>query len=248
MEFDAGILLAAIAIGLVKGGIGGPLAGAIILPVLTQRMSVAGAVGLAMPLLIVGDFFAMLFYWRKWDTGFLRLLLPGAALGIICGTLLLVVLPDLVLRRMLGVATLAVVVYKLASDAPGRVEYHPRDWHGRLAGLASGLASALANLGGPPITAWLLLQGTGPTAFVGTLTFFFFVVNLAKMPGYFAAGIVDGPLILGIAWALPVIPPLVLLGRRVIGLVNHRLFERAMLALLALAGLWLLFSAPVPAR
>ena len=84
-------------IGLVKGGIGGPLAGAIILPLLTQHMSVAGAVGIAMPLLIVGDIFAMRFYWREWDPRFMRLLLPGALLGIIGGTFLLVTLPDMVL-------------------------------------------------------------------------------------------------------------------------------------------------------
>ena len=102
MEFETVILLAAILIGLVKGGIGGPLAGAIILPLLTQRMSVAGAVGIAMPLLIVGDIFAMRFYWREWDPRFMRLLLPGALLGIIGGTFLLVNLPDLFLQAHSG--------------------------------------------------------------------------------------------------------------------------------------------------
>ena len=157
MDFSFVILIAAIAIGLVKGGIGGPFAGAVILPLLTQRMSVAAAVGVAMPLLIVGDLFAMRFYWREWDARFLRLLLPGAVVGIIAGTLLLVALPDLVLRRLLGITTLTVVFYKVASDSLEQIEYRPRDWHGQLAGMASGFASALANLGGPPITAWLLL-------------------------------------------------------------------------------------------
>lgn len=245
MDFSFVILIAAIAIGLVKGGIGGPFAGAVILPLLTQRMSVAGAVGVAMPLLIVGDLFAMRFYWREWDGRFLRLLLPGAVVGIIAGTLLLVALPDLVLRRLLGITTLTVVLYKVASDTLEQIEYRPRDWHGQLAGMASGFASALANLGGPPITAWLLLQGSRPTTFVGTITFFFCFVNLAKLPGYFAAGVMDTALIASIAWALPVIPPFVWLGRRTIGLINRRLFEKAMLLLLAIAGVSLLLSAPV---
>ena len=244
MEFETVILLAAILIGLVKGGIGGPMAGAIILPLLTQRMTVAGAVGVAMPLLIVGDIFAMRFYWREWDPRFMRLLLPGALLGIIGGTFLLVTLPDLVLRQILGVATLGIVLYKIASDSLSKVEYQPRDWHGRLAGAASGMSSTLANLGGPPIIAWLLLQGSRPKTFVGTITFFFFTVNLAKMPGYFATGIVDLPRILSIVWVLPVIPPFVWLGRRAIGRINRRLFERAMLVMLTWAGLSLLFSAP----
>lgn len=245
MEFSLVILIAAAAIGLVKGGIGGPFAGAVILPLLTQRMSVAGAVGVAMPLLIMGDIFAMRFYWREWDARFLRLLLPGAVVGIIAGTLLLVALPDLVLRRLLGITTLTVVLYKVASDSLESIEYRPRDWHGQLAGMASGFASALANLGGPPITAWLLLQGSKPTTFIGTITFFFFFVNLAKLPGYFAAGVLDAPLVISIAWALPFIPPFVWLGRRTIGLVNRKLFELGMLALLTVAGISLLLSAPM---
>ena len=83
-----------------------------------------------------------------------------------------------------------------------------------------------------------------PKTFVGTITFFFFTVNLAKMPGYFATGIVDVPRILSIVWVLPVIPPFVWLGRRAIGRINRRLFERAMLVMLTWAGLSLLFSAP----
>ncbi len=245
MESTLAIFFAAIAIGLVKGGIGGSLAGAIVLPLLTQRMSVAGAVGVAMPLLITGDIFAMRVYWREWEVRYLRLLLPGAIVGIVVGTVLLVSLPDLVLRRILGVTTIAAVLYKLASDSMPHLNYQPRNWHGQLAGMAAGLTSTLANLGGPPITAWLLLQRSQPTAFVGTITFFFFFVNLAKLPGYFATGVVDLALIASLAWALPFVPPFVWLGRRVINQVNRPLFERVMLALLALAGISLLLSEPV---
>ena len=245
MESTLAIVIAAMAIGLVKGGIGGSLAGVIVLPLLTQRMSVAGAVGVAMPLLIMGDFFAMRVYWREWEVRYLKLLLPGAVVGIVIGTVLLVSLPDLVLRRILGITTIVAVIYKLPSDSMPHLNYGPRDWHGQLAGMAAGLSSTLANLGGPPITAWLLLQRSQPATFVGTITFFFFFVNLAKLPGYFATGVVDLPLIAGLAWALPLVPPFVWLGRRVINRVNRILFERVMLALLALAGLSLLLSAPV---
>lgn len=245
MDFDAGILLAAILIGLVKGGIGGTFAGAVVLPILTQRMPVAGAVGVAMPLLITGDLFAMRVYWRQWSAAHLRLLLPGAVVGIIIGTLVLVALPDLILRRLLGLSTLLIVFYKIASDALPHLDYRPRDWHGQLAGMAGGFASAVANLGGPPVTAWLLLQKSTPTSFVGTITFFFFFVNLTKLPGYFAAGVIDAPLVAGIVWALPFIPPCVWLGRRTIALVSRSLFEKVMLVLLTIAGIALLLSDPV---
>ena len=193
-------------IGLVKGGLTGPIGGAIILPLLSQTMPVPQAAGLTLPLLIVGDFFAMRFYWREWDLKLVKLLLPAALIGIIIGISLLSALPNNVLRPMLGILSLGIIAYKVAGDLLTSVEYQPRSWHGYLAGFLSGLMSALANSGGPPITAYLLLQKLKPTAFVGTMTLFFFIVNLLKVPGYLSAHFIDVPKLISIAWVIPSMP------------------------------------------
>ncbi|MBZ0302307.1 MAG: sulfite exporter TauE/SafE family protein, partial [Anaerolineae bacterium] len=229
-------------IGLVKGGLTGPIGGAIILPLLSQTMTVPQAAGITLPLLIVGDMFAMRFYWGTWDLKRLKLLLPSAIVGIVLGISLLVSLPDDVLRRMLGLITIGILIYKVTSDALRKVEYLPRNWHGYLAGFGSGFMSALANLGGPPITAYLLLQKLEPTTFVGTQALFFTIVNLLKLPGFLGAGIIDIPTLLRIAWVIPLIPIGVWIGRRAIGWVNRLWFERAMVVLLLWASLSLLFS------
>ncbi len=236
------IIFIGIFIGLVKGGVTGPIGGAVILPLLTQTMSVPQAAGIALPLLIVGDIFAMRFYWREWDMKLIRLLLPTALLGIVIGIGLLVTLPDDVLRRMLGLFTIGIIIYKIAGDWLASVEYQPRNWHGYLAGFGSGFMSAMANLGGPPITAYLLLQKLKPTAFVGTMTLFFFIVNLLKVPGFLSAGLIDIPTLIRIAWVLPLIPLGVWIGRRAIGWINRVWFERAMIVLLFIASLTLLFG------
>jgi uncharacterized protein len=231
-------------IGLVKGGVTGPIGGAVILPLLSQTMSVPQAAGITLPLLIVGDIFAMRFYWREWDLRFIKLLLPAAIVGIVIGIGLLVSLPDVWLRRILGVFTLVVIAYKFTSDSLRTVEYRHQNWHGYLAGFTTGLTSALANVGGPPISAYMLLQRLQPTAFVGTLTLFFFIINLIKLPGFFGAGIIDIPTLISIAWVIPLIPLGVWIGRRAIGWINRVWFERAMMVLLVWASLILLFSNP----
>jgi len=236
------VIFIGIFIGLVKGGVTGPIGGAVILPLLSQTMSVPQAAGITLPLLIVGDIFAMRFYWREWDVKLVRLLLPAALAGIVLGISLLVTLPDDVLRRMLGIFTIGIIIYKVAGDALQTVEYQPRAWHGYVAGFASGLTSALANLGGPPITAYLLLQKLKPTAFVGTMTLFFFIVNLLKVPGFLSAGFIDIPTLISIAWVIPLIPVGVWIGRRAIGWINREWFERAMIVLLFIASLSLLFG------
>jgi uncharacterized protein len=244
MDPVVAILLAGLWIGLSKGGLGGPIAGALVLPMLSQIMPVPMAVGLILPLLLLGDVFAMWAYWRVWDVHYFRLMMPFAVVGIVLGTVLLATLPDLVLRRVLGLFTLGIVVYKLSSDSLKRVEYRPRNWHGYLAGWAAGFASALANLGGPPVTAYLLLQKLSPSVFIGTITLFFFVVNLIKLPGYLGANIIDLEQLLAIAWMLPVIPVGVWVGRMVVRRINNRLFEWSMIVVLVWAGISLLLSSP----
>jgi len=236
------LIFIGIFIGLVKGGVTGPIGGAVILPLLSQTMTVPQAAGITLPLLIVGDIFAMRFYWRKWDMSLIKRLLPAAVVGILIGLFLLVSLPDKDLRRILGVFTIIAILFKLGSDSLRSIKYEPRGWHGYLAGFTSGLTSALANLGGPPITAYLLLQKLEPTAFVATQTLFFFVVNLLKVPGYLSESIIDIPLLISILWVTPLIPIGVWIGRWAIGKVNRLWFERVMMVLLFWSSLTLLFS------
>ena len=233
------IALVGLIIGLVKGGIGGPIAGAFILPLLSQTMTVPQAVGITLPLLMIGDVFAMRFYWREWDMRLTRLMLPAAAVGIIMGTLLLVSLSDQVLRYLLGTFTLGMIAYKLLSDSLKSLEYTPRAWHGYLAGWASGLTSALANLGGPPANTYLLLQKLQPVTFVGTVTLFFTVVNILKLPGFLAAEIIDIQQLVRIAWVVPIIPLGVWVGRRLIDRFPRVLFERFMMVLLFISAILL---------
>src|SRR5262249_4681764 len=54
--------------------------------------------GLISPLLLMSDPIAMRFYWRKWDSRQLRLLVPAAILGILAGTWALTLLSEVWLR------------------------------------------------------------------------------------------------------------------------------------------------------
>lgn len=234
MTYILVIALAALIVGLAKGGLG-PL-GALLAPLLASVMPVAEAVGITLPLLIVGDWFALRAYWKTWDMRLVRLLLPGAIVGIILGLTLLTSLSDDALRRVLGVFTLLIAAYKVASETIKRLEYRPHDWHGMVAGSTAGFASALANAGGPPITSYLLLQKLEPAVFVGTSTLFFAIVNLLKLPAFLGAGVIDLPRLAGVLWALALIPVGVWIGRGVITRMNRRVFEWLIFVSLLWAG------------
>ncbi len=234
---------AATLIGLSKGGIGGPLPTMLATLMISQRVSVATAVALAVPMLMVGDAFALHSYWGTWDRKHSWALIPAGAVGVAIGLFLLRGLPDRSLRVGLGVAGLVVVGYKIFSHWRGREHYQRRVWHGPLAGLLSGAASAMLNAGGPPITSYLLLQPISPTVFMGTNTLFFAIVNLLKLPGSLAAGVVTPS---ALAWSLafcPLVAAGVYLGRYVIARIDPVVFDHIMTAVLVVACAWLIATA-----
>jgi uncharacterized membrane protein YfcA len=248
------VSLVALLVGLSKGGMGAVL-GVLATPLLSQVMPVANAISLALPLLLVGDAVALWLFWKQWEWRYIRLLMPAAIIGIIAGTLLLTVLDDVTMRRVLAIFTLGFVVYKVWGEGKLGARYTPRDWHATLAGGAAGFGSALANVGGPPFTAYLLLQNLKPLTFVGTTTLFFALVNALKL-GLFA--VVDAADIPGLAarnlfnltplieawWVLPIIPAGVWLGRYLVRRIDKVSFERVTLIVLVIAALVLLFVPP----
>jgi hypothetical protein len=90
MRIEVVLMIAAVGavIGLAKGGLG-PVMGALATPLLSQVMPVSQAVATALPLLMMGDVFALRAYWRDWDMRYIRLLVPAAVLGVLAGTYLL---------------------------------------------------------------------------------------------------------------------------------------------------------------
>lgn len=233
----------ALLIGFSKGGLGGPIPISLTTPLLSLVIPISQAVGVILPLLIFADVFALYFYWQKWDMHYIQLMLPTAVLGIVMGSLLLAVLPDEFLKKLIGGFTLIAVLYKLAADHLTSLQYTPHHWHGYFAGWAAGLGSSLANAGSPPFTAYLLLQpDVTPVSFIGTTTLFFAILNVLKIPGFLSAGVMDIPMIISVAWIIPIIPFGVWLGRWILHRMVAKQFERLMLALLFLMSLALLLT------
>ncbi len=234
------IALLGVMIGLAKGGLQG--LGALLTPMLSLVLPPALAVGVILPMLMVGDVFAVYLYRGEWDTGLVRRLLPGAVVGALLGTFLLTSLPGNATRIGLALVTLLAVVYKLVSGAIQRWRYQPRPWHAPAAGLVTGVASALFNLGGPPFNAYLLLQNTSPRTFVATTAIFFALLNVIKVPGFLWARVIDLPLLTSVWWVFLFIPVGILLGRELIKRLNQPVFEWLVMGLLVATSLLLLWQ------
>ena len=231
-------------VGLSKGGLGGPVPVALTVPLLTLIIAPQEAVGLMLPLLLFADLFALYFYWNEWDRHYLLLMLIPGLIGVAFGTLALRDIDALLLKRVIGGLTLAALAFKILNTRIQRLGYHPRRWHGWFAGCASGFGSALANVGAPPFTAYLLLQpNMTPRRFIGTTTFFFALINLTKLPGFIAIGILDMTKLLSIGWVFIPIPIAIFAARALIKRINQQTFEWLMMIPLLILSIALLFGA-----
>lgn len=231
----------ALIIGLSKGGLGGSL-GVIATPLMALVLPAEQVIGLLLPILIFADIFAVAFHWGHWHRKYILLLLPGAIIGVTIGTYFITNAPREALRQMLGVIILSFALYKLFEKQLLKyLTYRPRNWHGAAAGTVAGFSSALAHVGGPPISIYLLLQNVTPRVFIATNALFFAIVNWIKVPYYLYADLFDFALLRQMLWMLPLVVLGVWLGRWGAAKINSQTYEKLILGLLIFSALFFIF-------
>lgn len=227
-------------IGLAKGGFGG--LGALLTPLLALVVPVALAVGVLLPMLMVGDAFALYMYWKEWDLELVKRMLPAGIVGALVGTFLLSWLPPDGLRIILGIFVLIVVAYKFLSDRIQAIRYDPRPWHAPAAGFLSGVASGMFNSGGPPFNSYLLLQKLKARPFIATTAIYFALLNLIKVPGFLYTGVLDLPLLFSLWWVFPFIPVGIWVARMTLTRLSPSAFEWIIIVLLLFSSLTLFWQ------
>ncbi|MEU1668198.1 sulfite exporter TauE/SafE family protein [Streptomyces sparsogenes] len=213
--------------------------------------------GILLPLLIVGDVFAVRTYRRHADWATLVRLFPAVAAGVVVGTVFMLWADDTAVRISIGVILLvmaSVTVWRRRtagqqareqseqneqSEPAGEGRHRARLKAGSY-GVLGGFTTMVANAGGPVMSMYLLSAGFRKLGFLGTSAWFFLIVNVAKVPFSVGLGLIDGhSLLLDAGLALCVIPG-AFLGRAVVDRINQRLFERLVIAATVLGGVQLL--------
>jgi uncharacterized membrane protein YfcA len=236
----AAVGVAAVLIGLSKGGLGGGL-GPLITVLVALVVPPSRAIGVLLPLLMVGDVAAVWVHRHDWDRDAVVRLLPAAVAGIVVASIFLRQASDRGIEIFLAVFSLAFVAYRLLEPRLRRLRLEPGTGLAVTAGATSGVTSTVAHAGGPPVAIYLLAAGTPPVAFVATSAVFFFVVNWLKVPGYVAAGLIDARMLQVLPFAA-LIWPGVVLGRWLVRHASAQVFERIILGLLVVGAVYLLIG------
>ncbi len=225
-------------IGFAKGGFNG--LGALLTPILALVLPVTSAVGVLLPMLMVGDVFAVSMYWKEWDLDLVRRMLPAGIVGALAGTFLLSWMSTDGLRIVLGIFVLGLVAYRFVSDRIQMLRYESRPWHAPAAGFLTGVASGMFNSGGPPFNSYLLFQKLKARPFIATTAIYFALLNLIKVPGFLYTGVLDLPLLFSVWWVFPFIPIGIWVARKTLTRLSPSAFEWIIIVLLIFSSLWLL--------
>ncbi|MFT7289139.1 MAG: putative membrane protein YfcA [Halieaceae bacterium] len=220
--------------GMAKGGFGGAIA-ILAVPLMSLRMSPAQAAAILLPILVVMDLVVVYSYRGQRDLIALRLLLPGALLGVGLGYVFAGAVNDSVMRLLVGLIALVFGLQSLLGRLSSSGTQHRRGV-AAFFGTLAGFVSFSIHAGGPPLTMYLLPKGLKPQVFVGTAGIFFLVVNLLKLPPYYALGQFSVDNLLYSLALVPFAPLGVLLGRALVRRSNPRVYYRLISFFLVLVG------------
>lgn len=251
----------ALVVGLSKTALpgGGTLAVVLFAMALPARESTAAL----LVLLIVGDLFAISMYRRTVDWVLLRRLISPVLLGVAVGTVFLGLASDPAVRRVIGAILLGLLVFTLLrrrreqrGQGGHREHREQREQRGqreqarshpsgsRAAGFGygwlGGFTTMVANAGGPVMSLYLLAKRLDVKTFLGTAAFFFFAVNLVKVPFQIGLGLLNVQILSVVLVLVPLVVVAAFLGRWIAGRISQTVFERLVLGLTALGAVNLL--------
>ena len=223
------VLAAAVLTGLAKTAVPGLASIAVALCALV--LPAKESTGVMLVLLLVGDVLAVWAYRRDADRALLARLVPSVVLGVLAGAAFLRWSTQDQTRRGIGVVLLALVALTVFQRRRGRAPAPVRSAYGALAGFTT----MVANAGGPVTSMYFLACRFSVAAFLGTTAWFFFAVNLVKLPFTVSMGLIRPEhLALDLVLA-PVVVLAALAGRRLAARLPLRVFEPLVIATTVIA-------------
>ena len=233
-------VVAALGVGIGKAGLSGM--GMFHVLVFAFLFGARASTGVVLPLLLIGDVAAVRTFHQhaRWD--YVRRMLPPACLGVVLAAWFMRDLDETLYRPVIGWVTLILSILQFVRMYRphwfGNVP-HAR-WFAWTMGILAGAATMLANAAGPVFAIYLIAVGLPKMEFVGTSAWFFFIINLFKVPFSIALGLIRGQTLMLNLVLAPAVLMGVLAGRWLLERIPQRLFEHMLLAFAVLAALRLI--------
>ncbi len=199
--------------------------------------------GILMPLLLVGDIFAVIYYNRhaRWD--YLWKFLPWMVFGILIGVIVGKDLPEKQFKIGMALVILLSLVILIWWENR-KSKNVPRHWtFAGSVGIVAGICTMIGNLAGTFTNLFFLAIRLPKNEFVGTAAWLFFITNFFKLPFHIFVWKTITPETLAIN--LKLLPAIIIglaLGIRVVKRINEKHYRRFILVVTAIGALAILFK------
>ncbi|WP_324777913.1 sulfite exporter TauE/SafE family protein [Virgibacillus senegalensis] len=236
------VILCALFIGFAKAGI--PSLGILVVTVMMFVFPAKQSVGILVPMLIIGDIFAVTYYRRNVVWKYLLSLLPWVMAGILSGYFVLDYINSDQLKPLIGVIVLSMVILHLFQSKMGEKfnQMLPESkWFTIFMGMLGGFTTMVGNAAGGVMAVYLLVKGLPKQEFIGTGAWFFLIVNLIKIPFYISLGLITINSALFNLWMAAAIIVGAFLGVYLIKLIPQKTFQFLVLCFAGLGAVRLLF-------
>lgn len=232
--------IGAVSLGLAKAGLAGT--GLVYVVIFAFLFGAKSSTGVALPMLVVGDAFAVTAYHRHANWTYVRRMLPPACLGVALGAAMMTRISNEAFKPTIGWIILVLTVLQVARmrwpDWLGDVPH--AWWFVWTIGLIAGVTTMMANAAGPVILIYCLAISLPKFEMVGTSAWFFAIVNAFKVPFSVALGLIRSSTLLVNLLLVPFVLIGVFGGRWLLYRIPQRAFEVISLTFAGVAALRLI--------
>lgn len=176
------MIMAAILMGFSKTGIIGASLPAVAL--MAYTFGAKASTGVMLTMLIVADIMAVYKFGKHSNFKDVIRVLPPAVAGIVTGAIVgNYITNDHQFRLLMGIIVLVCLLTLIYNEFNKKTLQLPQNklFH-IIAGIVSGFSSMLGNAAGPIFSIYMLSLSFEKNKFIGTTAWFFFAVNLIKVP------------------------------------------------------------------
>ena len=196
-----------------------------------------------LPILLAMDASSVYAFRGVWDKDNLKILLPGAVIGIIIGAFTAQWVNEDLIRLILGAIAILFTIHFWLRGRTADAVKNPNTRIGVFLGSISGYTSFVAHAGAPAFQFFMLPQKLDRKLYAGTAVVYFAIVNVLKiipyaLLGMLAVGNLTTSLIL-----LPLAPIGVALGVWLNARISNEMFYQIIYSMIFIVGIRLCWEA-----
>lgn len=163
-----------------KTGLSG--AGMLVVPIMASVFGAKESTGIVLPMLVMADVFGVTYYNRHAEIKYLIKLAPSTIAGVLIGIWVGDVINGEQFTLLLAIVILFGVGVTIWQEVTKSKLIVHNLFFASIAGFLGGFTTMIGNAAGPVMSIYFLSMGLPKNSFIGTSAWFFFLVNIFKVP------------------------------------------------------------------